>query len=146
MTTFMPNYEVNGGIFLFLDRDRLGALLAGESRLETACQCLIKDVVDQISAWLLPPLAIIFHSLTHTVYTPQMTMLVAAHKSEDPLDIVLRPPPDETPAQRALRLEREEAARRVSAAIDESIKAERQLRKKRRIVRLLLLGQSESGT
>jgi len=65
--------------------------------------------------------------------------------SDDPLDEVLRPPPDETPQQRELRLEREAEAKRISLAIDASIKAERQARRKKRIVRLLLLGQSESG-
>lgn len=63
----------------------------------------------------------------------------------DPFDEVLRPPTDETPEQRAVRLAREEQARKVSAAIDASIKAERNARRKKRIVRLLLLGQSESG-
>ncbi|KAF8872422.1 guanine nucleotide binding protein, alpha subunit [Infundibulicybe gibba] len=66
-------------------------------------------------------------------------------QSDDPLDAVLRPPPDETPEQAQVRLEREEEARRVSAEIDASIKAERQARRKKQIVRLLLLGQSESG-
>ncbi|KAG6909932.1 hypothetical protein DXG01_014454, partial [Tephrocybe rancida] len=62
----------------------------------------------------------------------------------DPLDEALRPPDDETPEQRERRLMQEEEASRVSLAIDASIKAERQARKKKRIVRLLLLGQSES--
>ncbi|RDB30429.1 Guanine nucleotide-binding protein alpha-4 subunit [Hypsizygus marmoreus] len=74
-----------------------------------------------------------------------MTMPVPQRPSDDPLDEVLRPPPDETPEQRELRLAREEEAQRISLAIDASIKAEKQARKKRRIVRLLLLGQSESG-
>ena len=65
--------------------------------------------------------------------------------SDDPLDEVLRPPPNETPDQRQLRLTRESEAKRVSMAIDANIKAERQARRKKRIVRLLLLGQSESG-
>ncbi|KAJ8087641.1 hypothetical protein PM082_006475 [Marasmius tenuissimus] len=65
--------------------------------------------------------------------------------SDDPLDEFLRPPSDETPEQAAIRLQREEQARQISLSIDASIKAERQARKKRRIVRLLLLGQSESG-
>ncbi|TFK28492.1 G-alpha-domain-containing protein [Coprinopsis marcescibilis] len=65
--------------------------------------------------------------------------------SDDPLDEVLRPPPDETPEQRSIRLEREAEAKRISMEIDASIKAERQARRKKRIVRLLLLGQSESG-
>lgn len=65
--------------------------------------------------------------------------------SNDPLDAVLRPPPDESPEEAALRETREEQARCVSAAIDAEIKAERLARRKKRIVRLLLLGQSESG-
>ncbi|KAJ7201554.1 guanine nucleotide-binding protein alpha-4 subunit [Mycena pura] len=65
--------------------------------------------------------------------------------SNDPLDAVLRPPPDETYEEAALRETREEQARCVSAAIDAEIKAERLARRKKRIVRLLLLGQSESG-
>ncbi|KAF6757650.1 guanine nucleotide binding protein, alpha subunit [Ephemerocybe angulata] len=65
--------------------------------------------------------------------------------SDDPLDEVLRPPPDETTDQRQIRLDREAEAKRISLAIDASIKAERQARRKKRIVRLLLLGQSESG-
>ncbi|KAL0579665.1 hypothetical protein V5O48_002365 [Marasmius crinis-equi] len=64
--------------------------------------------------------------------------------SDDPLDEALRPPVDETPEQAAIRLQREEEARQISQAIDAGIKAERQEWKKRRIVRLLLLGQSES--
>ncbi|KAG6877762.1 hypothetical protein C0993_004136, partial [Termitomyces sp. T159_Od127] len=68
-----------------------------------------------------------------------------AVSSSDPLDAALRPPPNESPDQRQQREAREDAARRVSDAIDASIKAEKQARKKKRIVRLLLLGQSESG-
>jgi len=63
----------------------------------------------------------------------------------DPLDEVLRPPPDETPKAKATRLAAEEEAKRVSLAIDQSISAERQILKKRKVIRLLLLGQSESG-
>ncbi|KAG5640745.1 hypothetical protein DXG03_007320 [Asterophora parasitica] len=70
----------------------------------------------------------------------------APHRqTDDPLDQALCPPPDESPHQREIRLAREEEANRVSQAIDASIKAEKQARKKKRIVRLLLLGQSESG-
>ncbi|KAJ7323002.1 guanine nucleotide binding protein, alpha subunit [Mycena albidolilacea] len=65
--------------------------------------------------------------------------------NDDPLDAVLRPPPDETQEEAAVREAREMEARRVSAQIDADIKAERQARRKKRIVRLLLLGQSESG-
>lgn len=64
---------------------------------------------------------------------------------EDPLAAALRPPSDESPEARAVRLSREEDAARVSQAIDESIRVERQANKKNRVVRVLLLGQSESG-
>ena len=63
----------------------------------------------------------------------------------DPLSAALRPPIDETEEEKAHRLADEEAAKRVSLAIDEAIKLEDKQRKKRRLVRLLLLGQSESG-
>ncbi|KAI0044312.1 G-alpha-domain-containing protein [Auriscalpium vulgare] len=63
----------------------------------------------------------------------------------DPLAAAMRPPPDESPDARALRLAREAEARKVSQTIDESIRLERQRNKKKRIVRVLLLGQSESG-
>jgi len=64
----------------------------------------------------------------------------------DPLDDVLRPPIDETDEERSVRLQTEEQAKRVSEAIDETIRQERQAAKKKDVVRLLLLGQSESGT
>jgi cytochrome P450 len=63
----------------------------------------------------------------------------------DPLDDVLRPPSNETDEERFIRLQTEEKAKRVSDAIDEAIRQERQAAKKRDVVRLLLLGQSESG-
>lgn len=69
----------------------------------------------------------------------------SAQQDEDPLALALRPPPDETPDMRALRTRREEEARQVSKSIDDAIRLERQMNKKRRIIRVLLLGQSESG-
>ncbi|KAI0314443.1 G-alpha-domain-containing protein [Amylostereum chailletii] len=74
------------------------------------------------------------------------THISARSDSVDPLDILSAPPKDETPEQRAMR-EREEAeARRVSDLIDEQLKAERTSRAKRKQpVKVLLLGQSESG-
>lgn len=63
----------------------------------------------------------------------------------DPLAKALRPPVDESEEEKSTRLEQEEAAKRISLEIDESIRQERQLRKKRNVIRVLLLGQSESG-
>lgn len=64
----------------------------------------------------------------------------------DPFDTILRPPPGETSAQRDTRILAEQLAKRVSDAIDEQLRAERaELKKNRPDVRILLLGQSESG-
>ncbi|KAI0319948.1 guanine nucleotide binding protein, alpha subunit [Amylostereum chailletii] len=64
----------------------------------------------------------------------------------DPLAALLRPPADETPAQREARLAAEHRAKQVSDAIDEQLKLERAERRKTRPdVQVLLLGQSESG-
>ncbi|KAJ6615783.1 guanine nucleotide binding protein, alpha subunit [Mycena sp. CBHHK59/15] len=56
-------------------------------------------------------------------------------------------PPDETPSERQARLEQEQEEKRVSDEIDDDLRRERADRKKRarREVRVLLLGQSESG-
>lgn len=69
-----------------------------------------------------------------------------AREPSDPLDAALRPPFDESPEEKVRRLAQEAEARRISQEIDDDIKRERTLRKKRQIVKLLLLGQSESGT
>ncbi|EIN09070.1 G-alpha-domain-containing protein [Punctularia strigosozonata HHB-11173 SS5] len=66
-------------------------------------------------------------------------------QQSDPFEDVLKPPADETPEQRQRRVQQEEEAKRISQAIDESIRAEKQREKKRKPVRVLLLGQSESG-
>ncbi|KAH9033514.1 guanine nucleotide binding protein, alpha subunit [Lactarius pseudohatsudake] len=66
--------------------------------------------------------------------------------SNDPFEAVLRPPPDETPAQREMRILAEQQAKQVSDAIDEQLRVERvELKRARPDVKILLLGQSESG-
>ncbi|KAI0371216.1 G-alpha-domain-containing protein [Pilatotrama ljubarskyi] len=57
------------------------------------------------------------------------------------------PPPDESELDKAVRLEEEREAKRISDAIDRALESERQaLRRERKgEVKLLLLGQSESG-
>ncbi|OSD01266.1 G-alpha-domain-containing protein [Trametes coccinea BRFM310] len=66
-------------------------------------------------------------------------------ESSDPLAAAIAPPPNETPEQRWAREQREAQARRISEQIDEQIRAEKQAMKKRKPMKLLLLGQSESG-
>jgi guanine nucleotide-binding protein subunit alpha len=64
----------------------------------------------------------------------------------DPFYELMQPPIDETPAQKTARQKRELDAQRVSDGIDEDIKLERaRSRKERKIIKVLLLGQSESG-
>ena len=64
---------------------------------------------------------------------------------EDPLSRLLAPPPNETADERETRLRLEAEARQISDRIDEQLKAERAAMKKNRPVKVLLLGQSESG-
>ena len=64
---------------------------------------------------------------------------------DDPLALVMAPPPNETPDERALRVQREDDARRISEQIDEQLRKEKQEQRRKKIVKLLLLGQSESG-
>jgi guanine nucleotide-binding protein alpha-1 subunit len=67
--------------------------------------------------------------------------------ANDPLTALMAPPEDETPEQRSVREAREAEARRVSNEIDEQIRSERAAaKKKKKPVKVLLLGQSESGT
>jgi guanine nucleotide-binding protein subunit alpha len=76
-------------------------------------------------------------------------MVARTHKSQpsDPLSVVLQPPPNETPAERQQRVELEQEQKRVSDQIDDDLRKERAEKKKqsKREVKLLLLGQSESG-
>ncbi|KAJ3746872.1 guanine nucleotide binding protein, alpha subunit [Lentinula detonsa] len=64
----------------------------------------------------------------------------------DPFIEFLRPPLNETPSERATRKIRESEEKHISDAIDEQIRQEKQmLQKQKELVKVLLLGQSESG-
>ncbi|KAG8984029.1 hypothetical protein FRB94_007295 [Tulasnella sp. JGI-2019a] len=69
------------------------------------------------------------------------------HDPEDPLSFLMRPPADESPADRQRRLSEEARAKQRSDDIDAMLKQE--LKKKKaqdkREIKVLLLGQSESG-
>ncbi|KIL64804.1 hypothetical protein M378DRAFT_11161 [Amanita muscaria Koide BX008] len=67
------------------------------------------------------------------------------HDPADPLTRLLLPPADETPEQRLMREQREADAKRISDAIDDSLRREKAALKKQNHVRVLLLGQAESG-
>jgi guanine nucleotide-binding protein subunit alpha len=73
--------------------------------------------------------------------------MTGAIDRNDPFSVFHTPPPNETAEQRALRERKEAEARRVSDRIDEELKAEKAALKKQQkgLVKVLLLGQSESG-
>ncbi|KAG2139224.1 guanine nucleotide binding protein, alpha subunit [Suillus clintonianus] len=71
--------------------------------------------------------------------------VVFHHDAADPLAVISAPPPNESSHERAAREERELEAQRISDLIDDEIRAERAVRKKEEgLVKILLLGQSES--
>ncbi|KAF4616573.1 hypothetical protein D9613_008941 [Agrocybe pediades] len=64
----------------------------------------------------------------------------------DPFAIFHTPPPNETAGERATREAKEAEAKKISDQIDEQLKADKlQMKKEKYVVRVLLLGQSESG-
>ncbi|KAI0331390.1 G-alpha-domain-containing protein [Cubamyces sp. BRFM 1775] len=72
-------------------------------------------------------------------------MGVGRSVDEDPLSRLLAPPPNETAEERETRLRLEAEARMRSERIDDQLRAEKAALKKNRPVKVLLLGQSESG-
>jgi hypothetical protein len=65
--------------------------------------------------------------------------------SPDPLAVLLAPPPGETDEERIARVAREAEDKRVSDLIDDGLKQEKVTLKRKALVKVLLLGQSESG-
>ena len=63
----------------------------------------------------------------------------------DPLAAALLPPPGETQAEREGRIRAEEEAKKRSDNIDKMLREGERQRRKRKVVKVLLLGQSESG-
>ncbi|KAM5543110.1 hypothetical protein V8D89_002984 [Ganoderma adspersum] len=79
-------------------------------------------------------------------HPPSITDMTRDLATPDPLAVAIQPPRDETPAERWAREQAEAHARRVSEQIDDQIKAEKMAMKKRKPpIKVLLLGQSESG-
>ncbi|KAJ7203903.1 G-protein alpha subunit, partial [Mycena pura] len=70
----------------------------------------------------------------------------SSESSLDPLSVPLQPPPNETEDEKLARLEAAREATRVSRSIDAGlVDTKKMLERKRRAVKILLLGQSESG-
>ena len=69
-----------------------------------------------------------------------------AYVDDDPLSRAIAPPSNETDAECRARQHREALAKKRSDEIDSQLQAERNaLKKKKKPVKVLLLGQSESG-
>ncbi|KAI0300843.1 G-protein alpha subunit [Russula brevipes] len=70
----------------------------------------------------------------------------SVYSQEDPLTFAIRPPDAESELERRARLQREADAKRISDVIDEQLKIDkRNYERSKQDVRLLLLGQAESG-
>lgn len=95
----------------------------------------------------LRPLHVHPFNLTYTVNfaSTSCDMRGFTQEPDDPLTLALAPPSNETSEEREVRLKKEAEAQRVSDLIDENLRAERAALKKRKIMKMLLLGQSESG-
>ena len=65
--------------------------------------------------------------------------------SSDPLAVALQPPANETQLERENRLRAELEAKKRSDNIDRMLRETDRRNKKRKTIRVLLLGQSESG-
>lgn len=71
----------------------------------------------------------------------------ASNDDSDPFYEMMKAPANETPSQATARLKRELDAQNISDQIDEEIRNHRaQLKKEKNIIKVLLLGQAESGT
>ncbi|KAJ6510993.1 G-protein alpha subunit [Mycena sanguinolenta] len=77
---------------------------------------------------------------------PDRRVQRTSNSSFDPLSVPLQPPANETEEEKATRLEAAREATRVSRSIDVGlVESKKALEKKKRAVKILLLGQSESG-
>lgn len=69
-----------------------------------------------------------------------------SYDPSDPLTLAMAPPANETPEERLIRQEKEEHALEVSRRIDAEIKvAKIAMKKKKKAIKVLVLGQSLSG-
>ncbi|EJD06518.1 guanine nucleotide binding protein alpha subunit [Fomitiporia mediterranea MF3/22] len=74
------------------------------------------------------------------------TRTSSIYSADDPLALALKPPPLETDHERELRIAAEHEAKRISDRIDEELRQEREAKRRANMqVKLLLLGQAESG-
>lgn len=117
-------------------------------RFPSSLQFIPPPSSSPLSLYPSPSAFLSFHSLLHPHHSPSSSLSDMGRSIEldDPLTLAIAPPADETPEARALRLQLEDEARRTNDEIDEMLRQERAaLRKRKKPVKVLLLGQSESG-
>ncbi|KZT65499.1 G-protein alpha subunit [Daedalea quercina L-15889] len=69
-----------------------------------------------------------------------------ASDPDDPLSKALQPPPDESPDDRARRIQQQKDAQAISHSIDQDIQESRKaFERRKKAIKILLLGQAESG-
>ncbi|CCM05237.1 uncharacterized protein FIBRA_07447 [Fibroporia radiculosa] len=74
------------------------------------------------------------------------SLFTSATDADDPLSKALQPPPDESPDDRALRLQQQREAQAISHRIDEDIQeSKKAFDRRKKAIKILLLGQAESG-
>ena len=66
-------------------------------------------------------------------------------EDDDPLTRAIAPPDDETVAQREMRLKKEVEAKKVSDMIDEEINRVKALERRKKPIKILLLGESSTS-
>lgn len=67
--------------------------------------------------------------------------LFTASDADDPLSKALQPPPDETPDDRARRIQQQKEAQAISHRIDEDIQESRKaFERRKKAIKILLLG------
>ncbi|KAJ7685901.1 guanine nucleotide binding protein, alpha subunit [Mycena rosella] len=83
-------------------------------------------------------------SLSSPLHAPGLPM--RSLDESDPIAVAMAPPENESPEERELRVQKERAAKQVSDEIDEQLSREQQrVKRQPKPVKILLLGQSESG-
>ncbi|KAI0640299.1 G-alpha-domain-containing protein [Trametes polyzona] len=83
--------------------------------------------------------------MAQRTYQSQNTPQARRRSSSDPFRAILQPPANETPQQREDRLKQEEEAKKRSDHIDRMLRHDEKSRRRKKTVKVLLLGQSESG-
>jgi guanine nucleotide-binding protein alpha-1 subunit len=82
--------------------------------------------------------------MSKSMYTPSGQVNVR-RSSSDPLTAALQPPANESPDERDGRVRAEQEAKKRSDNIDRMLRDTERRNRRRKVIKVLLLGQSESG-